>query len=35
MLETSGFELVVDERMYVPGMKILSYNYWGIARAAR
>ena len=35
LLQSSGFELVVDERMYIPGIRILSYNYWGIARAAR
>ncbi len=35
LLQSSGFELVVDERMYIPGLRILSYNYWGVARAAR
>jgi ubiquinone/menaquinone biosynthesis C-methylase UbiE len=31
LLESSGFRIVVDERMYIPGAKILSYNYWGSA----
>jgi len=33
LLESSGFRVVVDERMYIPGVKILSYNYWGSAVA--
>jgi ubiquinone/menaquinone biosynthesis C-methylase UbiE len=33
LLESSGFHVVVDERMYIPGVKILSYNYWGSAVA--
>jgi len=33
LLESSGFRIVVDERMYIPGVKILSYNYWGSAVA--
>jgi len=33
LLESSGFRLVVDERMYIPGVKLLSYNYWGSAVA--
>lgn len=35
LLAKGGFEITVDERMYIPGLKILSYNYWGAARAAR
>ncbi len=31
LLESSGFRVVVDERMYIPGVKFLSYNYWGSA----
>jgi ubiquinone/menaquinone biosynthesis C-methylase UbiE len=31
LLESSGFRIVVDERMYIPGVKLLSYNYWGSA----
>lgn len=33
LLRASGFQLVVDERMYIPGVKLLSYNYWGAAVA--
>ncbi len=33
LLRASGFQLVVDERMYIPGVKLLSYNYWGTAVA--
>ncbi|MDX1507659.1 MAG: class I SAM-dependent methyltransferase [Woeseiaceae bacterium] len=35
MVEAGGFEITLDERMYIPGPKILSYNFWGRARAAR
>jgi len=35
LLATSGFEMTVDERMYIPGIKILCYNYWGTAKAVR
>ena len=28
LLQSSGFRGVVDERMYIPGVKVLSYNYW-------
>ena len=31
LLEDAGFRVVVDERMYIPGVKVLSYNYWGSA----
>ncbi|MBW2211247.1 MAG: class I SAM-dependent methyltransferase [Deltaproteobacteria bacterium] len=33
LLESSGFRIIVDERMYIPGAKFLSYNYWGSAVA--
>ena len=33
LLESSGFDVVVDERMYIPGVRFLSYNYWGTAVA--
>jgi ubiquinone/menaquinone biosynthesis C-methylase UbiE len=33
VLETGGFQVVDDERMYIPGIKVLSYNYWGSAVA--
>ena len=35
LLASSGFRVVVDERMYIPGVKALSYNYWGSAVADR
>lgn len=31
MIRDAGFEIVKDERMYIPGLRILSYNYWGSA----
>ena len=33
ILATSGFQVVEDERMYIPGIRALSYNYWGSAIA--
>jgi ubiquinone/menaquinone biosynthesis C-methylase UbiE len=33
LLEASGFRVIVDERMYIPGLRFLSYNYWGTAIA--
>jgi len=32
LITNAGFEITTDERMYIPGMKILSYNYWGSAK---
>jgi ubiquinone/menaquinone biosynthesis C-methylase UbiE len=32
LIERSGFRITTDERMYIPGLRILSYNYWGIAK---
>ena len=32
-LEAGGFAIENDERMYIPGPRILSYNYWGSAVA--
>ena len=32
IIASSGFEITTDERMYIPGARILSYNYWGRAR---
>jgi ubiquinone/menaquinone biosynthesis C-methylase UbiE len=32
LIRKSGFEITVDERMYIPGARILSYNYWGTAK---
>ena len=34
LLEAGGFKIVSDERMYIPGVKVLSYNYWGSAVSA-
>lgn len=31
MINAAGFRIVNDERMYIPGLRILSYNYWGSA----
>ncbi|MCP4300546.1 MAG: class I SAM-dependent methyltransferase [Gammaproteobacteria bacterium] len=32
ILEESGFVIEDDNRMYIPGIKSLSYNFWGSAR---
>lgn len=32
LLHAAGFEIEEDNRMYIPGAKALSYNYWGSAR---
>lgn len=34
LIESAGFRIKSDERMYIPGAKVLSYNYWGCAIAA-
>jgi len=31
-IEEAGFSLVEDNRMYIPGLRILSYHYWGTAK---
>ena len=31
-IEEAGFSIVDDNRMYIPGIRILSYNYWGTAK---
>ncbi len=33
LLEAGGFKLQTDERMYIPGLRVLCYNYWGSAVA--
>ena len=33
LIAKGGFEISADERMYIPGPKVLCYNYWGRARA--
>jgi ubiquinone/menaquinone biosynthesis C-methylase UbiE len=35
LITQAGFKVTADERMYVPGAKILSFNYWGRAKAAQ
>jgi ubiquinone/menaquinone biosynthesis C-methylase UbiE len=33
LLKSTGFHVDLDERMYIPGVRFLSYNYWGSAVA--
>jgi ubiquinone/menaquinone biosynthesis C-methylase UbiE len=35
LITKSGFEITNDEQMYIPGARMLSYNFWGSARTAR
>lgn len=32
LLEAGGFKIEEDNRMYIPGIRALSYNFWGAAR---
>ena len=32
LLREGGFDIEDDNRMYIPGIRALSYNYWGAAR---
>jgi len=32
LLQDGGFEIEDDNRMYIPGIRALSYNFWGAAR---
>jgi ubiquinone/menaquinone biosynthesis C-methylase UbiE len=32
LLNQAGFSIVDDNRMYIPGLRALSYNYWGSAK---
>lgn len=32
LIESSGFRIANGERMYIPGLRILSFNYWGMAK---
>lgn len=34
LITNSGFEITNDERMYIPGLRALSYNYWGTAKGS-
>jgi hypothetical protein len=33
LLREAGFTVEQLEQRYLPGPKILTYNYWGVARA--
>ena len=33
LLTSGGFTILDEERMYIPGLRVLSYNYWGAAAA--
>ena len=33
LILAAGFRIKSDERMYIPGIRVLSYNYWGAAVA--
>lgn len=33
LIEAAGFRIKSDERMYIPGIRVLSFNYWGSAVA--
>jgi ubiquinone/menaquinone biosynthesis C-methylase UbiE len=35
LIREAGFNIDVDERMYIPGIRMLCYNYWGQASSAR
>lgn len=35
LIREGGFEIIDDERMYIPGFRVLTYNYWGAARDRR
>jgi len=32
VIETAGFSIVDDNRMYIPGPRVFTYNYWGAAK---
>jgi len=34
LIEAGGFRITEDERMYIPGPRILCYNYWGRAEVS-
>ena len=31
IINTAGFQIEGGEEMYIPGMRFISYNYWGSA----
>ena len=34
LIRSTGFKIETEERMYIPGARVLSYNYWGSASVA-
>jgi SAM-dependent methyltransferase len=32
LIREAGFTIEDDNRMYIPGIRVLSYNFWGAAR---
>ena len=32
LVEDGGFRITLDERMYIPGPRMLNYNFWGTAK---
>jgi len=32
IIEDAGFSMTEDNRMYIPGIRLFSYNYWGTAK---
>ncbi len=34
LIRSNGFKIEAEERMYIPGARVLSYNYWGSASVA-
>ena len=34
LIREAGFNIEVDERMYIPGIRMLCYNYWGHASSS-
>lgn len=35
LIRDAGFDITADERMYIPGIRMLCYNYWGSAETSR
>jgi ubiquinone/menaquinone biosynthesis C-methylase UbiE len=35
LITKAGFDITSDERMYIPGIRMLCYNYWGQAKTNR
>jgi len=34
LIQDGGFEITDDKRMYIPGFRVLTYNYWGSAKVS-